>query len=387
MALISIIIPSYNHARFVSQAVDSALAQTLTAIEVIVVDDGSTDETQSMLSKYKGRINYIYQHNQGLSAARNTGFRAAQGDYLLFLDADDLIPANKLELQSLYLRTRPDRGLVYSGWQYIDENGMQEFGEMRPNKQGKVLKDLLRRDFFFPCGAALTRRECFDRVGLFDEALKAAEDMDMWVRIAAAGFTFGYVNEILFSYRIVKGSMSRNIANQFKNEYARLDKFFATPGLSDEIKAIKPEAYAAILYEYGAKYYRLGEVELAKEHIRKALAMCPTLAQDRDWLLNWIGGYTSGPEIDDPTRLINFIFSNLPAEATTLRTLRRRAQGRYHTAAIFSAHQNKHPETARHHILPAIIGDPSILSNRGFLHVTLESLFVQGHIRGIRSKR
>jgi glycosyltransferase involved in cell wall biosynthesis len=387
MALISIIIPTYNHARFVTQAVDSALTQTLPAIEVVVVDDGSTDETQGVLAKYKGQINYIYQTNQGPSAARNTGIRAAHGDYLVFLDADDLIPPNKLELQSQYLETRPDWGLVYSGWQYIDETGAQALGEMRPHKQGQVLKDLLCRDFFFSPGAAIIRRECFDRVGHFDVSLRAAEDTDMWVRIAAAGYAFGYVDEILYSYRVVKSGLSHNITNHFKYEFSRLDKFFANPELPEDIKALKPEAYAAILYEYGAKYYRLGEVELAKEHIQKAVLMCPTLAQNEDWLLNWIGGYTSAPEIENPTHLIDFIFSNLPTEATTLRTLRRRAHGRYHTAAIFSAHQSKHPETARHHILPAIMGDPRILWNRGFLRVTLESLFAKRQTRGFSSRR
>lgn len=387
MTLISIIIPTYNHLRFVCQAVDSALNQTFATTEVIVVDDGSTDETQGALAKYKGRINYIYQNNHGLSAARNTGLRAARGNYLLFLDADDLIPPNSLELLSQYLDTNPDWGLVYSGWQFVDENNSHILGEIRPHKQGQVLKDLLRRDFYFSTGAGLIRRECFERVGLFDESLKAAEDIDMWVRIAAAGYNFGYVDEILYSYRIVKGSMSHNLPNQYRNECARLDKFFANTDLPEDIQALKPQAYAAIHYEYGARYYRSGEVELAKEHISSAVSMCPALAQNQEWLLNWLGGYTLDPEIDDPSRLLDFIFSHLPAEATVLRTLRRRAHGRYHIAAIFSAHQNKHPETARHHVLPAVMGDPRILWNRGFLHVSLETLFAKGQTPGLRDKR
>jgi hypothetical protein len=215
-------------------------------------------------------------------------------------------------------------------------------------------------------------------VGLFDTSLRAAEDMDMWVRIAAAGYEFGCVDEVLFSYRLVAGSMSRNLANQSENEFARLDKFFADPQLPEAVGALKPEAYAVIHYEYGAKYLRAGEIEVAQGHIRQATALCPALAEDRDWLLNWIAGYVLDPGIAEPERLIDFIFDHLPPEAATLQALRRRARARYHTAAAFSAHRNRQAQAARPHLLPAIAGDPRILTNRGFLRIALESFLARG---------
>ena len=174
MPRVSLIIPTYNHGRFVAQAVESALAQTYGDLQVIVVDDGSTDHTQAILAGYGTRIHAVTQKNRGVSAARNAGLLAAQGDYFVFLDADDLLPANKLALQVPLLKARPDWGLVYSGYQHVDENGTRILHESRPNRQGYVLKDLLRRTLFFPLGAALVRRECLDRVGLFDESCPAA---------------------------------------------------------------------------------------------------------------------------------------------------------------------------------------------------------------------
>lgn len=374
MPKVSIIIPTYNHDRFVCQAVDSALAQTYPDIEVVVVDDGSTDQTQARLTRYASRITYIYQENKGLSEARNTGFHAAHGDLILFLDADDQIPAHKLVLQVPVLETRPEFGLVYSGFQYLDETGTRILGEVRPGRQGQVLRDLLRRDFFFPPGAAVVRRECLERVGLFDPACSAAADTDMWVRIARAGYAFGYVDELLFQYRVVKGSMSRNHAKQAQHEFIRLAKFFSDSDLPDDIKGLQAEAYSILHYEFAAKYYSVGRVELGQAYIRQAIALCPTLASDKEWLLEWLGGFVQGPQIDDPRRMIDLIFDNLPAEATALQSLRRRAYGRYHTAAAFSEYQNHRLKNIRPHIVPALMDDPAIIRNRGFLSICLRSL-------------
>jgi glycosyltransferase involved in cell wall biosynthesis len=374
MPRVSIIIPTYNSAQFIAQAVDSVLAQTYPDFEVIVVDDGSTDDTQSVLAPYSQRIRYIHQANKGPSAARNKGILAAWGDYILFLDSDDLIPPNKLELQIPPLEAHPDSGLVYSAWQHINENGTRIWGEMRPNKQGRVLKDLLRRSFYFPPGAAVIRRDCLAKVGTFDETIKGTEDTDMWLRIARAGYAFEYFDQPLFLYRVVKGSLSSNVTSQAQNEFAVLDKFFVDPDLPKDIRALKDEAYSMLHYEFGAKHYHSGDVELGRDHIRQASAICPSLSENKEWLLEWLAGYALGPTVEDPHRLLDLIFDNLPLEATTLRSLRRRAHARYHIAAAFSAYRNHRLKDVRQHVLPALIGDPFIIRNRGFVRIAAQSL-------------
>ncbi|MDH4209012.1 MAG: hypothetical protein OEV76_09060, partial [Anaerolineae bacterium] len=233
----------------------------------------------------------------------------------------------------------------------------------------------LRRTFFFPPGAAVVRRECLDRVGLFDESFPAAADTDLWIRIAKAGYAFGCVDRPLFQYRVVKGSMSGHLANQARDEFARLDRFFAAPDLPDGIRALEAEAYSALHYEFGAKYYHASEIELAQDHLRQAVSICPSLASDTEWLLEWIAGYALDPHVDEPCRLIDLVFDNLPPEVMILRSLRRRAYGRYHTAAAFSAYRTRQLKKIRSHVLPALRGEPSVIRNRGFVRIALQSLF------------
>ena len=374
MPRVSVIIPAYNHARFAAQAVESVLAQTYTDREVIVVDDGSTDDTHASLARYGAQIQCLRQEHTGVSAARNTGIRAAQGSLLVFLDADDLLAPDYLAQQLTVLDARPEYGLVYSGFQYVDESGQRVLHEIRPNRQGHVLKDLLRRRFFFPAGAAVVRRDCLVRVGLFDESLAAAADTDAWIRIAQAGYAFGCVARPLFRYRVAKDSMSSRTAAQAQDEFARLDTFFSDPNLPDDIQVLEHEAYAALHYEFAARYFHAGEVESGRGHMRAAIATCPALFSNRNWLLDWIAGYVLGPHADNPHRLIDTMLDNLPPEAAALRALRRRAYGRYHTAAAFSAYQSHDLRRVRTHILPALRGDPSIVRNLGFLRIAVESL-------------
>jgi glycosyltransferase involved in cell wall biosynthesis len=374
LATVSVIIPTYNHARFVCQAIESVLSQTYRDFEVIVVDDGSTDETQNLLKSFKDKIISIYQPNKGLSAARNTGLFASTGSLLLFLDADDLITPDRLARQVPVFQSTPGLGVVYSAWQNIDEYGSILLGASRPRKQGPVLKDLIRRTFFFPPGSALVLRECFDTLGCFDEKLRAAEDMDMWVRIAAAGYQFGYIDEILFYYRIVLGSMSRNLENQSKNEFARLDKFFSDTDLDEDVRRLREDAYAIIHYEYCTKYLSVGKIDLARDHLIQAIKTQPGLIDDKEWILEWISGFVMNPEIKEPHQLINQLFDNLPQEAEALKPLRRRAHGRYHAALAFSEYYNRNYNKVYKQLLPVILYDPKMLINRGFLKICCNSL-------------
>lgn len=200
---ISVIIPSYNSARFVPEAVESALAQTVPPDEIIVVDDGSTDDTQARLLPYRGSIRYISQRNAGVAAARNRGIRASRGSLIAFLDADDRWLPQKLERQLECLAAHPDSGLVHTDLLYWND----QTGELTPSLPGRDrFVGFCVREFFWWCGvntsSVLLRRHCLEAVGLFDERIPGgySEDLDLFLRIAPR-FQLAFVSEPLVHYR------------------------------------------------------------------------------------------------------------------------------------------------------------------------------------------
>jgi len=372
--LVSVIMPAFNSARFISQAVQTVLAQTYPHIELIVVDDGSTDETEAVLAPYTQRIRLIHQVNQGASAARNTGIQAAQGTYITFLDADDLMMPDKIAIQITVLETRPDVGLVYSGWQYVEEDNLRVVGEMRPRQEGNVLADLLLRRMFLIPGAVMMRRDLFTQVGLFDVNLIVAEDTDLWIRLAYAGCTFAAVSQPLVQYRLVAHSLTTKLNRQMQNELARLDKFFAQPDLPADVLALNAPAYAILHYEFASKYFHQGDMNKGQDCLHQATLLCPKLAQDADWLVEWLSAYALSPGVTDARQFIDTVLAHLPPAATTLARLRRRLYGHVHIAAAFQAYHNQQYQRIRPHILPALFWYPRALLNRGFLRIMYQSV-------------
>ncbi|MBN1593517.1 MAG: glycosyltransferase, partial [Candidatus Coatesbacteria bacterium] len=267
--LVSVIIPVYNDEKNVAAAIESALSQTLEDVEVIVVDDGSTDSTPAVLSQYRDRVNCIRQENRGLPGARNTGIRASRGKYLCFLDSDDVLLPRKAELQSAVMETEPDVGLTYGGWLDVNiETGetLRDFSYARPEHD-------LARDAYpphFPVFSAMLRREWFDEVGLFDERLKALEDSDMWWRLWSAGCVFRRVKEPVARRGVRPGSMSQNIPEHsecalFAN---RLHLFRMGPRASRKERIRR---LAAIWMKRAGYHISRGERDLALESLMSAL--------------------------------------------------------------------------------------------------------------------
>ena len=376
MELVSIIIPTYNHAHFISEALNSCLEQTYPDIEIIVVDDGSTDNTQQVLKPYASKIKYIYQDNAGPAAARNNGARASNGSYLLFLDSDDWLSSEQINLQIIKLEKKPEYGLVYSAWKNVDETSKQIISEVRPKIEGDVLKKLLLRELFFSPGAALIRKECFDNVGLFEEGKEfmRSEDTEMWVRIAAANYPFAYLDEPLFFHRVVKNSLSHNYASHSQSEFARLEKFFNRKDLDVTIMEIKPLAFSLIHFEYCAKYYNIKNLSEGQKHLRLAIKTYPQQIKNSDWVLEWLAGYSLDPAVENPEYFIKNFFSNLPKEAESIKKLHKKALGRYHIAAIFNCYKNHDLASVKAHLIQAIRYEPKCLLNKGFLKIGIIAL-------------
>lgn len=204
---VSVVIPTYNYGRYVTEAVESVLAQTHPAGEIVVVDDGSTDDTRERLQPYMDRIRYVHQNNQGLPAARNTGIRAARGDLIALLDSDDLWHPRKLALQVQFMERSPEVGLVAADMVGDLKHGWPEVGDLSSlPARPFTLRDLLIRSRFGP-SSVLVHRQCFEAAGYFDPGLRSAEDRDMWIRIASH-FPIGKIEAPLWWYRLHGGNMS-----------------------------------------------------------------------------------------------------------------------------------------------------------------------------------
>jgi tetratricopeptide (TPR) repeat protein len=299
---------------------------------------------------------------------------------VLFLDADDLIPPHKLATQGAYLDAHPEYGLTYGAWQHIDAGGRQVLREVRPRRSGAVLHALLRREFFPAVGAVLVRRSCFDYVGNFDPALRAAEDMDMWLRIAAAGYRFGYQDEVLFYYRDTLGSMSTRLENQLHYELRRIDKFFASPDLPVGCANLRGIAVAAIYFEYAARYTGAGNIHAAKRCLEAALSIGPELAADDEWVIGWISGFLEScvgerdANYESAAEILDRLIGMLPGSEEKQQRLRRRAQGRMHADALFRAYDGWLESGAWRHILPALSCEPQLFANRGFWKVAFAAV-------------
>ena len=216
MPRVSVITPTFNCAAYLERALQSVFAQTYTDYEVIVVNDGSTDDTGEIIARWHDRVRYLYQPNRGLPAARNVAVAISGGEFLAYLDADDMWLPDKLRQQVAYMDAHPECGLVHTDQMLIDENDRQVFPDWyRQGKdseaQGFCLMELLR-NCCIQVPTVLERRVCFDRVGGFDERFRRVEDYLHWLRVVLEGYAVGYIDSQLAMYRLREGSLTGNRA-------------------------------------------------------------------------------------------------------------------------------------------------------------------------------
>ena len=197
--IVSVIIPTYNRAGMLKEAIDSVLAQDYSDFELIVVDDGSTDETPQILNCYGGKIKRICQRNQGVSAARNRGIAAASGGVMAFLDSDDLWLPGKLTIQTEFLRSTPDALICQT-----EEIWIRNSVRVNPRKRHRKYSGMIFERSLALClvspSAVMVRRGLFEKFGLFDESLPACEDYDMWLRVSCR-CPVHLINKPLIFYR------------------------------------------------------------------------------------------------------------------------------------------------------------------------------------------
>src|SRR5262245_38128505 len=213
MPKVSVIIPTHNRAHFLRDAISSVFNQTFQDFEIIVVDDASTDNTSEIVAAFNDeRIRFLrHDANKGGSAARNTGILNSQCDYIAFLDDDDeWLPEKLAKQMDTLLESPPEVGCVYTGHVMVDRTSGRVIDHRPPTKRGDLSKDLLISNCIGGTSSVLLRKNCLQKVGLFDENLPRSQDYDLWLRIAN-GFLFEYVPEPLYKYYIHENRNSTNL--------------------------------------------------------------------------------------------------------------------------------------------------------------------------------
>ena len=211
MPKVSVNIPCYNSGRFIKETLESVLAQTYGGFEVIVLDDGSTDDTAGIVKSFSDtRIKYFYQENAGLAETRNKAIALSSGEYIAFLDHDDLWLPEKLEKQMDFLEKNTGTGLLFSDF-YLLKDGRREkttyFGNCAP-KRGHIFENLLFDEATFICiSTTVMRRDIFDKIGYFKKEFKSGEECDLFLRVAK-DYELDYIDEPLAAYRLHPGNFS-----------------------------------------------------------------------------------------------------------------------------------------------------------------------------------
>ena len=224
--LVSVVIPTFNRAEFLSDAISSVTAQSYDRWELLVVDDGSTDDTPAVLSEFDGsdRIRCFRQQNQGQAVARNHGIRMARGEYVAFLDSDNRWLSDKLEIQVEFLTAHPDIDVLYGDKEDIDAGGeVVARGDNVKRHSGLIWRPLLI-DNFVNFNTTIVRKAALTKVGGFDETVRRADDYDLWLRLSSFA-RFHYRPGIVVQYRIEGPRISDSLMGRYESNLSAVGRF------------------------------------------------------------------------------------------------------------------------------------------------------------------
>ena len=270
--LVSVIIPTYNCAPYIAEAIESVLAQGYRNFEIIVVDDGSTDNTRVVLGPYWERIIYLEQVNQGVVAARNVGIEYARGELIAFLDADDVWFPRKLALQIQAYQQYPEAGLAFTDCSYFDESHAVDgslfskrvrrwFNSHRDEAgavaHGWLYKELLQSNCMHT-SSVLVRRDVLDKVGLFNGDFKICQDYDLWLRIARK-YPVVCINSVLCGYRYRRDSLSGPAEVRefrYNHEWIEvLEKHLKMDWIPENLQSLAKDALCERYWWLGWRYF------------------------------------------------------------------------------------------------------------------------------------
>src|SRR3972149_8313204 len=267
--LVSVITPTFNRSDFITFSIESVLRQTCPDFEMIIVDDGSTDGTGEIVNKYlhDERIRYYWQENLGQSTARNKGINLSSGEYICFLDSDDIYKPDKLHEQVSLFKRMPYVDIVYGDEEYIGADGAL-LGKSKMKCHSGVIYEALLLDNFVSIATAMVRRRCFDEMGGFDESIKVADDYELWLRYSAR-YRFHYEPAIFAQYRIMENQLSSDKNSRFESNRNSISKFIReNPSLLDDAR--RRHVWCMFHVRTGRYKASVGEFSAAISDFKKA---------------------------------------------------------------------------------------------------------------------
>lgn len=272
MPRVSVIIPTYNCAHYLGQAIESVLSQTYTDLEILVIDDGSRDNTADVAARYGSRIRYLRQENRGLPAARNAAIQASGSALIALLDADDWWEPTKLEKQMAVLDRQDQIGLVYTDLKVIYDDGavIPSFLASRPlAKDGYVFEALIESAFILP-STVLLRRSCLDEVGLFDETMRSHEDIELWLRLCHRWKVAG-VREPLVNRRQGAQNMTANPALRAEYGVKTFQKALTISDLTAGQRLALQRKLRTAYFELAYYFFEVGDGRSCRQSLAKSL--------------------------------------------------------------------------------------------------------------------
>jgi glycosyltransferase involved in cell wall biosynthesis len=288
---VSVIIPTYNCEKYIAKAVESVLQQQDCSYEVIIIDDGSTDNTREVLAPLSNFIRYIRQDNQGVAVARNHGIAMAKGSFIAFLDADDYFLPGKLAAQAAMFAKRPNLGIVHSGWQRVDSQG-RKLIEICPweNVPQLDLENWLRWKPVLP-SAMMFRREWLEYVGGFDPRFPPAEDTDLVLRLAVKGCQSIWLRQITVCYRQHDQSAMHRGLPQARSLLAVIDNFFQQPQLPEKVRLMEYSIrYGTLVWTAWYLYFTQNRAEMV-EYLKQAWNYSPF--SPLETVINWTESFVT----------------------------------------------------------------------------------------------
>lgn len=262
--LVSVVTATYNMGNYIEEAVVSVLNQTYDNFQYIIIDDGSTDNTREVLDSYlkDPRVEYYYQENMGQTVAKNNGIRKSKGDYICFLDSDNIWDLNKLKIQTDTFKTiNPEYKIIYTHQHFIDEKGDYIGSPDIKRYSGNITEQLLF-DNFVTFNTVMVKRECFEESGLMDEDLKRSIDYELWLRFSLK-YDFYYLSEMTTYYRHWEGQMSQDLEKRFKVSFDIVNNF-----IQDNIEILDGKSVSKA---YGHIYTSIGRYKFSKNEYAEAI--------------------------------------------------------------------------------------------------------------------